>query len=111
MFTRTLSSKLNRWTVSTGLVALTLTIPVLYVVASLFDPAGKAWTQVVSGLLPNYAFNSLTLLIGVGALTLLIGPPAAWLVVVYRFPGSTFFGWALVLPLAIPRDVTGNRQG
>jgi iron(III) transport system permease protein len=106
MFPRTLRYNLNGWTVATGLVALTLTIPVLYVVARLFDPAGNAWTQVVAGLLPNYAFNSLTLLFGVGALTLLIGTPAAWLVVVYRFPGSTFFGWALVLPLAIPSYIT-----
>ncbi|MCH2665609.1 iron ABC transporter permease, partial [bacterium] len=75
MFPRTLRYNLNGWTVATGLVALTLTIPVLYVVARLFDPAGNAWTQVVAGLLPNYAFNSLTLLFGVGALTLLIGTP------------------------------------
>ncbi len=103
---RTLKYNLNRWSVVTGLVALALAVPVLYVGSQLFGAAGEAWTYVVADLLPGYALNSLVLLLGVGALTLLMGTPAAWLVAVYRFPGRAFFAWALVLPLAIPSYIT-----
>ncbi|MBB30631.1 MAG: ABC transporter permease [Gemmatimonadetes bacterium] len=91
---------------ATGLIALSLTVPILYLGWRLFGEVGEAWTDVVADLLPGYALNSLILLLGVGALTLLVGTPIAWLVVVYRFPGRAFFAWTLVLPLAIPTYIT-----
>ncbi len=41
-------------------------------------------------------------MLGVGAGTLLIGVPAAWLVSIHEFPGWRAFEWALLLPMAIP---------
>lgn len=42
-----------------------------------------------------------------GAGSLLLGTGLAWLVSAYRFPGSSLFAWALVLPLALPAYVMG----
>ena len=41
-------------------------------------------------------------MVGVGALTLLIGTGTAWLVTMYRFPGRRLLQWLLLLPLAMP---------
>ena len=87
--------------VMAGLVCL----PVLSVLASLLQPTGDAWTHVVEQLLPRYLGNTLWLLTGVGALSLVLGIGSAWLVVSYRFPGAGFLEWALILPLAIPAYV------
>ena len=80
MVIRSLRYTLNGWSVVTGVIALSLTIPILYVGSQLFGEASEVWTYVVADLLPGYALNSLVLLLGVGGLTLLIGTPAAWLV-------------------------------
>src|SRR5690606_2297326 len=46
--------------------------------------------------------TSLWLALGVGAITAVVGSLAAWLVVMYEFPGRRVFTWALALPLAAP---------
>ena len=51
--------------------------------------------------------NTLLLLVGVGAGTLVLGTGLAWLVVAFRFPGRPLFEGALVLPLAVPAYVIG----
>jgi iron(III) transport system permease protein len=43
----------------------------------------------------------------VGAGSIALGTSLAWLGAAYRFPGSTVFAWALVLPLALPAYVMG----
>ena len=51
--------------------------------------------------------QTLWLLAGVGAGTLLVGGGLAWLVVHHRFPGRGVLEWALILPLAVPAYVIG----
>jgi iron(III) transport system permease protein len=51
--------------------------------------------------------NTLLLLAGVGAGTLVIGVSTAWLVTAYRFPGRSVLEWLLVLPMAVPAYVQG----
>ncbi|MFA7439773.1 MAG: iron ABC transporter permease [Sphingomonadaceae bacterium] len=50
----------------------------------------------------RYARTSAWLALFVGLATGVPGSLAAWLVVMYRFPGRRFFAWALALPLAAP---------
>ena len=50
----------------------------------------------------NSLYVTFILLASVGLVTLVIGTGTAWLVTMCAFPGRGFFGWALVLPLAIP---------
>ena len=56
-------------------------------------------------MLPGYAANTLLLVALVAAGTAAIGTGAAWLVTMYRFPGSRLLEVVLVLPLAFPAYV------
>jgi len=74
-------------------------LPLIGVVfAALSGPAAEIPLRDVL----RYAATSAWLALLVGLLTAAAGSLAAWLVVMYRFPGSRFFGWALALPLAAP---------
>jgi ABC-type Fe3+ transport system, permease component len=50
----------------------------------------------------EYVKNSLILLISVLIFTFIIGTGTAYLVSFYKFPGSDFFKWALILSFAVP---------
>ena len=69
-----------------------------------------ALTRPVSAALPlstimRYAANT-ALLGGLTATAVtVLGTIAAWLVVMYKFPGRSVFSWALALPLAAPAFV------
>ena len=55
--------------------------------------------------MPRYLGTTLILMVSVGALTAAIGAGAAWIVVMYRFPGRSWLQWALLTPLAVPAYV------
>ncbi len=44
-------------------------------------------------------------MVTVGALSAAVGTGAAWLMVMYRFPGAVWLEWLLLLPLAVPAYV------
>jgi len=90
------------WSISTLIIALLVSIPVLSVAVNIFVPAGEIWQHLASTVLPDYVKNSFWLMIGVGTGVFIIGVGTAWLVTMTRFPGSRFFEWALLLPLAVP---------
>ncbi len=69
------------------------------------DPA--LWSHLWSTLLPEMLVNTSLLLLGVGALTFVLGVSLAWLIASYRFPGSRILEWLLLLPLAMPGYVLG----
>ncbi|MBL8259098.1 MAG: iron ABC transporter permease [Candidatus Competibacteraceae bacterium] len=83
-------------------VAFCLALPVLTVLLTALQPAGPVWRHLADTVLADYVLNSLWLMLGVGAGTLLIGVPAAWLVSLHEFPGRRWFEWALLLPMAVP---------
>ncbi|MBN3197233.1 MULTISPECIES: ABC transporter permease [Pectobacterium] len=60
------------------------------------------WDHLMRYVLPDAALNTLILLVGVGALVMVIGAGCAWLVTAFDFPGRQFVSWALLLPLAMP---------
>jgi iron(III) transport system permease protein len=98
--------RVNGWSLFAVLVALFVSIPVLVVVAHIFlVPTRDVWRHLAATLLPTYIANSLKLMLGVGAGTLLIGVGTAWLVTMCRFPGRRLFEWALLLPMAVPAYV------
>ena len=90
-----------------GLVAVlcAVLLPIVVVLAHLFVPTGDLWAHLVSTVLPRYVGNTLWLIAGVGALTLIGGVGTAWLISLCRFPGRQFFAWALLLPFAMPAYV------
>ncbi|SVD40809.1 uncharacterized protein METZ01_LOCUS393663, partial [marine metagenome] len=102
VFTKTHSSWLNLWQVLPILTAVLVCIPSFVVIAHLASPMGEVWKHLADTVLSRYVINTVFLAFGVGSIGLLIGGGTAWLCATCRFPGQTFFEWALLLPLAIP---------
>ncbi|MDO8475604.1 MAG: iron ABC transporter permease [Candidatus Rokubacteria bacterium] len=95
------------WTwVAVG-IASVLAVPIAAVLSSLARPRGEVWLHLWRTQLVELVLNTVLLLAGVGAGTLLVGTGLAWLIVHYRFPGRALFEWALILPLAVPAYVIG----
>ena len=93
------------------LVALGIALPSLLavgvIVGSLFSPDTENWPHLFEFVLPRVLGNTFWLVVGVAALTTVIGTGLAWLTSICEFPGRGFFSWALLLPLAIPGYVLG----
>ncbi|OZI60935.1 ABC transporter permease [Bordetella genomosp. 11] len=60
------------------------------------------WSHLAQYVLPQAAANTGILLLGVGAVTAVLGTGSAWLVSAYEFRGRRVLSWALLLPLAVP---------
>jgi iron(III) transport system permease protein len=88
-------------------IAATLAMPIVAVVSSLAVPSRDVWLHLWRTQLLELIANTLLLLLGVGAGTLIVGGGLAWLVVHHRFPGRSVLEWALILPLAMPAYVIG----
>jgi iron(III) transport system permease protein len=95
----------TRWIVAVALVALLPAIPVVSLALTSFQGSFDGWPDLIRYVLPNAAFQSLTLLVGVGAFVAVVGCGSAWLVTAYEFPGRRVLSWMLLLPLAIPTYV------
>jgi iron(III) transport system permease protein len=80
-------------------------MPILAVILAAFTGDLQAWREVLSSVLPRYTKTTLILVVSVGVSTAVIGSVTAWLVTVYRFPGSKILEVALALPLAFPAYV------
>ncbi len=93
---------LRGWRVATGLIAALVLVPVLaLLVAALGGDAGL-WPHLLAHVLPPTLLDTALLLVGVGALIVLLGTGSAWLVTAYDFRGRGVLDWALLLPLAVP---------
>lgn len=90
------------WTAGVILVAAAVALPIVTVAAFAFAPSAEVWSHLAATVLAEYVSNSLVLVLGVGAGTLVIGVATAWLTSMCEFPGRRFFTWALLLPLAMP---------
>jgi len=87
-------------------LALLAALPVLAIVARGLAPgAGATWAHLAETVLPQFVVNTLVLVVLVGAGVAFGGTAAGWLVARRRFPGSGFFEWSLLLPLAMPSYV------
>ena len=97
----------GRWLVAAACTLAALAaLPVLAVVGIGIAGGGAGtWSHLASTVLPGYLGNTLLLVVLVGAGVAFGGTVSAWLVTNRRFPGSTFFEWALLLPLAMPAYV------
>ncbi len=83
-------------------IALILSVPILTIAFSIFEPPGENWQHLKDNVLKEYIGNSILLTCGVGIGTLLIGVSTAWLTTMCSFPGKNLFVWLLLLPLAMP---------
>ncbi len=92
----------NLWIIAALATILLMGVPVYTIVTGLFKGPGPSWPHLQQYLLPDYIGNSLLLVLGTGALTLLWGVPTAWLVSTAQFPGRRLLEWLLIMPLSIP---------
>lgn len=95
----------KRWMVSALLTTFVVALPVFAVVYLAFFPDDNIWPHLINTTLPRYLDNTLRLMLGVAAITLVIGVATAWAVTMCEFPGRRFFEWALLLPFAVPAYV------
>ena len=93
------------WSLGAIVIALLVLAPIGSVIWLAFNPSENIWPHLLSTTLPRYLTNTAILALGVGALSAAVGGGAAWLISMYRFPGSWALEWLLLLPLAIPAYV------
>ena len=92
----------HRWAAAASAVALLLSLPLIAVLAIAVSGTESIWPHLMATVLPAALANTLMLSFGAGALALVIGTAAAWIVTMHRFPGREIADRLLVLPLAIP---------
>lgn len=81
------------------LAAIVAVLPIIGILIAAVSGPGAA---IAPSDVLRYAATSAWLALLVGLVTAVLGSAAAWLVVMYCFPGKRFFSWALALPLAAP---------
>ena len=94
--------KFNSWYLSSFLISFFVLIPIITVFTSFFESTSNYYEILKNTFLIEYIFNSVALLISVLILTFILGTGTAYLVSFYKFPGSNFFKWALILSFAVP---------
>lgn len=99
---RDLRLKWDIWSVLSVIIALIVLAPICSVAYLALFPTENIWPHLLSTTLPRYLKNTLILMIGVGTLTAMVGTGAAYLICRFRFIGSRWLEWALLLPLAVP---------
>jgi len=86
-------------------VVILCVAPIVAAALAAFSGDLQTWRDILSSVLPRYTLTTLALVVIVGGSTAVIGTVTAWLVTVYRFPGSKWLEIALALPLAFPAYV------
>ena len=92
----------NVWFLSSLLISIFVSIPILTVFTSFFEDTSNYYQILKDTFLLEYISNSFVLLFCVLIFTFLIGTGSAYLVSFFEFPLSNFFKWALILSFAVP---------
>ncbi len=87
-------------------IAALVLVPVVVTFSSFARVEGDILAHLTEFVLPELVGNTLWLVLGVGAGVSVLGVSLAWLTAMCDFPGRRVFGWALMLPLALPAYVT-----
>ena len=95
------------WRLGAFVIAAVVALPLLGIGSSLFTDQLDLWRHLAETQLADIVGNTIVLLIGVGIGTVVIGTGTAWLVTMFRFPGSRTLQWALLLPLVMPTYIIG----
>ena len=90
------------WTAAVAVILVLMLQPIGAILMLAMAPAESVWPHLVATVLPGTLADTLLLAAGVGALTLVTGTAAAWLVTMYRFPGRALVDRLLIVPLAMP---------
>ena len=105
MVSASFGARFDAWRAGAVGVALMTLLPVAAVGYLALFPAENIWPHLLATTLPKYIANTLLLLGGVGAATLITGVGCAHLITGYEFPLRRTLEWLLLLPLAMPAYV------
>ncbi len=94
------------WMLAAVVVAALVLVPVAVTFSAFLDIDGEVLAHLVEFVLPDLLANTFWLVLGVGLGVSVLGVSLAWLTAMCEFPGRRLFGWALLLPLALPAYVT-----
>ncbi len=97
-----LKNLLNFWKNISYILIILLLTPIVMLILSSFQNNIDTWLHLFDTKLSLYFYNTLSLIIGVGILSITIGVSCAWILAKYKFFLSNFLEWALLLPAAIP---------
>jgi iron(III) transport system permease protein len=87
------------------LILSTVAIPLVVIASSWLTPTDTVFVHLFMTGLPEILKNTLFLLLGVAIGSAVLGVSLAWITTAFEFPWRSLFGWALILPLAIPTYV------
>lgn len=96
---------IDPWSLGAIVIAILVMLPIGAVIWIALNPSENIWAHLISTTLPRYLKNTGFLALWVGALAAVAGTLPAWMVTMYRFPGSRVLQWLLLMPLAIPAYV------
>lgn len=98
--------RIGRLTAVATLLGVLCALPVASVFVNLLARGTPGtWEHLAQTVLPEYAANTLWVLVGVGIGVIAVGVTTAWFTTMHEFPGRRVFEWSLILPLAIPAYV------
>ncbi|MBR86446.1 MAG: hypothetical protein CMM29_06570, partial [Rhodospirillaceae bacterium] len=79
--------KPDAWSLITFFFILLLLGPFVALVIVAMGDSNELWGHLIQTVFPRYLKNTLLLMVGVGALSLILGIVSAWMVARFRFPG------------------------
>ena len=97
-----IGARFDGWSTVTLLLGCLLVGPFAALLYTMTGDSGGLWSHLMTTVFPRYAVNTLVLMLGVGLLSLGFGLSTAWVLTRYRFPGSYWLEWALLLPATVP---------
>ena len=97
-----LKNLLNFWKNISYILIILLLTPIVMLILSSFQNNIDTWLHLFDTKLSIYFYNTLSLILGVGILSITIGVSCAWILAKYNFFLSNIVEWALLLPAAIP---------
>ncbi|MCB1338358.1 MAG: iron ABC transporter permease [Maritimibacter sp.] len=95
----------SAWSLGAVLIGLAVVAPIGAILWMALNPEENVWPHLMATTLPRYMSNTAVVASGVALLAAMVGTGAAWLVAMYRFPGSRWLEWLLLFPLAVPAYV------
>ena len=96
------TEKSSIWSISVLVVCLLILGPFFSMLIVATDDSGGLWPHLMQTVFPRYVFNTLILMFGVGAVSLVFGLSSAWVISRYNFPGDRYIEWVLLLPATVP---------
>lgn len=97
-----LGSRLDGWSLLTLVLGLLLLGPFAALLITMMGDSDGLWSHLMATVFPRYVVNTLLLMFGVGLLSLGFGLTTAWIVTRFRFMGSGWLQWGLLLPATVP---------